>query len=215
MELALRLGTPVNGLKGPYLDLVACYTVEYMHCVLLGVMRQFTEYWLDSSNSQERYYIGRPSTLDTVNKRLLNVRPPHHCTRLPRSLQERRFSKAHEWRNWLLFYCVPCCRNVLPASYLKHFTLLSEAIFVLPQEELSSAVIAHADRLLQGFISRAAKLYGDRSMSFNVHQLMHLTQAARNFGPLWAHSASAFESGNGHIVKLITAAKGVPQQILE
>lgn len=62
----MQLDTPVNGVKGPspltnlpYLDLVWCYTVEYMHCVLLGVVRQFTEYWVDSVNSNEDYYIGK------------------------------------------------------------------------------------------------------------------------------------------------------------
>lgn len=72
-----------------------------------------------------------------------------------------------------------------------------------------------SDRLLQGFTSRAAKLYGERCMSFNVHQLTHLTEAARNFGPLWAHSAFTFESGNGHLTRLVTAANGVAQQVLE
>lgn len=52
-------------------------------------------------------------------------------------------------------------------------------------------------------------------MSFNVHQFMHLVQAARKFGPLWAHSAFTFESGNGRIVKLVTAANGVKEQIVE
>ncbi|XP_077513835.1 uncharacterized protein LOC144124809 [Amblyomma americanum] len=222
MKLVMLQKTSVNGLKGPsplwslkYLDLVSCYTVEYMHCVLLGVTRQFTEYWFDSSSCREKYYIGRPSTVNALNKRLTSIRPPHHVTRLPRTIQERHFWKAHEWRNWLLFYCVPCCLNTLPAQFLRHFALLCEAIFILLQEQLSSAAINYADRLLQRFVRRAAALYGERCMSFNVHQLTHLTQAARNFGPLWAHSAFGFESGNGHIVKLVTAANGVPDQILE
>ncbi|XP_077519826.1 uncharacterized protein LOC144129555 [Amblyomma americanum] len=212
----------VNGLKGPsplwslkYLDLVSCYTVEYMHCVLLGASRQFTEYWFDSSSCREKFYIGRPSTVNALNKRLTGIRPPHQVTRLPRTIQERHYWKAHKWRNWLLFYCVPCCLNTLPAQFLRHFALLCEAIFILLQEQLSSAAISYADHLLKRFVRRAAALYGELCTSFNVHQLMHLTQAARNFGPLWAHSAFGFESGNSHIVKLVTAANGVPDQILE
>ena len=34
-------------------------------------------------------------------------------------------------------------------------------------------------------------------------------------GPLWAHSAFVFESGNGSLLNLVTAAKGVPLQIVE
>ncbi|KAH6946775.1 hypothetical protein HPB50_015240 [Hyalomma asiaticum] len=151
MVLASRLRTPVNGLKGtsplvklPHFDLVWGYTVEYMHSVLLGVTRQFTDYWFDSSNSNEAYYMGRPRTLELIDRRLLSIRPPHHFTRLPRTLRERCYWKAHEWRNWLLFYCVPCCRHVLPQRFMRHFSLLSEAIFVLLLEELSSDQIDHA-----------------------------------------------------------------------
>ncbi|KAL1446704.1 hypothetical protein MTO96_028757 [Rhipicephalus appendiculatus] len=222
MTLASRLKTPVNGLKGasplvklPHFDLVWGYTVEYMHSVLLGVTRQFADYWFDSSNSNEAYYMGRPSTLRLINKRLLSIRPPHHFTRLPRTLQERCYWKAHEWRNWLLFYCLPCCRPVLPPRYFRHFALLSEAIFVLILQELSSEQIDHAGWLLTSFVSQAAGLYGQRCMRFNVHQLLHLAEAARQFGPLWAHSAFAFESSNGDLVKLVNAAKAVPAQVLE
>ncbi|KAH7974577.1 hypothetical protein HPB49_017064 [Dermacentor silvarum] len=151
MKLAMELQTPVNGLKGPsafwplqYLDLVECYTVEYMHCVLLGVTRQFTEYWFDSSHCHEKFYIGRPSTLNFLNRRLKGIQPPHHITRLPRSIQERHFWKAHEWRNWLLYYCLPCCQNTLLSPYMKHFAILSEAIFLLLQEQLSPPAIAQA-----------------------------------------------------------------------
>lgn len=222
MTLASRLKTPVNGLKGvsplvklPHFDLVLGYTVEYMHSVLLGVTRQFADYWFDSSNSNEPYYMGRPSTLRLINRRLLSIRPPHQFTRLPRTLLERRYWKAHEWRNWLLFYCLPCCRPVLPQRYFRHFSILSEAIFVLLLPELSSDQIDHTGSLLTTFVSQAAGLYGQRCMSFNVHQLLHLAEAARQFGPLWAHSAFAFESSNGELVKLVNAAKAVPAQVLE
>ncbi|KAG0444676.1 hypothetical protein HPB47_013520, partial [Ixodes persulcatus] len=66
MKLALSLGGtfPVNGYFGPspavnlpHFNLVWGFTVEYMHAVLLGVVRQITELLLSSSNSQERYYV--------------------------------------------------------------------------------------------------------------------------------------------------------------
>lgn len=52
-------------------------------------------------------------------------------------------------------------------------------------------------------------------MTFNLHQLMHLAEVARRLGPLWAHSAFVFESGNGRLVKQVTGASGVPLQIVE
>lgn len=52
-------------------------------------------------------------------------------------------------------------------------------------------------------------------MTYNVHALLHLGNCARSLGPLWAHSAFVFEGGNGAIVHHVSAAKGLPNQILE
>ncbi|KAK8784374.1 hypothetical protein V5799_009354 [Amblyomma americanum] len=68
---------------------------------------------------------------------------------------------------------------------------------------------------LHDFVSKAAGYYGQRFMTFNVHQLLHLAKNVGNLGPLWANSAFPFETGNGKVVKMMKAAKGAPMQILE
>lgn len=50
-------------------------------------------------------------------------------------------------------------------------------------------------------------------MSFNVHQLLHLTESVHHWGPLWCHSRNLFESGNGNCVGMVHAANGVVSQI--
>ncbi|KAK8767672.1 hypothetical protein V5799_005547 [Amblyomma americanum] len=130
MDCALDWNVTVNGLKGPsplvnlkHFDLVCSQAVDYMHCVLLGVARQLTEFWLDSSNSHEPFYIA---------------------------------SRLHD------------------------------------------------------FVSKAAGYYGQRFMTFNVHQLLHLAKNVENLGPLWANSAFPLETGNEKVVKMVKAAKGAP-----
>lgn len=81
--------------------------------------------------------------------------------------------------------------------------------------KLTQLVFMFSERLLQQFVGGAAALYGNSFMRFNVHQLLHLTKAAREMGPLWAHSTFVFEGGNGRLLKLVTAAKGIPLQIVE
>lgn len=71
------------------------------------------------------------------------------------------------------------------------------------------------EHLLSAFVGRCADLYGATGATFNVHQLLHLASSVRNLGPLWANSAFVFESGNGKIVKSVTAANGLPHQIVE
>ncbi|XP_077507225.1 uncharacterized protein LOC144116351 isoform X2 [Amblyomma americanum] len=150
-----------------------------------------------------------------VYRGLLAIKPPHSFTRLPRSLKDKCHWKASEWRYWLLFYALPCCLGILPQRYLNHFALLVEAIFTLLLEELTLQQINHAGRLLEDFVSRMPALYGARLMTFNVHQLLHLAKAAKNFGPLWAHSAFVFETGNGRVLRAITSANGAPDQVIE
>lgn len=58
-------------------------------------------------------------------------------------------------------------------------------------------------------------LYGPAAPVFNVHSLLHLAANVRDLGPLWANSTFVFEGGNGNLVKSITAANGLPHQIVE
>nr|XP_050038377.1 uncharacterized protein LOC126535610 [Dermacentor andersoni] len=217
-----RFRDTINGLKGPSalmnlkgLDLVNGYSVEYMHCVLQGVAKQLTETILSSSNSDERFYSGAPTALSKIDARLLSIKPPHCITRLPRSVQKRSHWKASEWRNWLLFYALPCLNDILHHEYWRHLSKLCEGIYILLQEELTILEIDKAESLLKNFVSRCEALYGVAFMTYNVHALLHLRNCARSLGPLWAHSAFVFEGGNGTIVRKISAAKGLPDQIVE
>ena len=52
---------------------------DYMHCVCLGVMRQFTTSWLETKSHSEVYYLGQKTNL--VDKRLKEIhRAPHSIT---------------------------------------------------------------------------------------------------------------------------------------
>ncbi|CAN8023326.1 unnamed protein product [Ixodes persulcatus] len=72
-----------------------------------------------------------------------------------------------------------------------------------------------SETLLTQFVSQMPGLYGYTAMTFNIHQLVHLCSTVRCMGPLWANSAFRFEDGNGRLLNHVTAAKGVPQQIVE
>ncbi|XP_042148871.1 uncharacterized protein LOC121837342 [Ixodes scapularis] len=196
-------------------DLVTGYSVEYMHCVLQGVAKQVAELLFSSSNSNQHFYIGTAATLARVNARLLCIKPPHCITRLPRSLCERSYWKASEWRHWLLFYMLPCRQGILPVDYWKLLAKLCEAVHILLRDSIALHEIQQAELLLETFVGRSKTLFGVTSATFNVHQLLHLCNCVRQLGPLWAHSAFAFEGGNGRIVKLVSAARGLPDQILE
>ncbi|XP_077541965.1 uncharacterized protein LOC144154323 [Haemaphysalis longicornis] len=228
MHMAFVQDERFNGFNGPSalmnlrgFNLVHGVSVDYMHCVLQGVCKQVTELMFynpmkGNPTSIPAYYIGDPPTLKKVNQRLLSIHPPHCVTRLPRPIGVRIQWKATEWRNWLLYYALPCLDGVLPLEYWRHLSKLSEAVHILLQEAISPGEIDRAECLLFAFVERCAPpLFEPTAATFNVHSLLHLGDSVRDLGPLWANSCFTFEGGNGKLVKSITAANGLPHQVVE
>ena len=143
----------VDGIKGKsaltkVVDLVNGIPIDYMHCVLEGVTKRLLKVWVGSTSCAG--YIGR--FVKKVDKYLLEQRPPHDFSCIPRSIEKhQKFWKASEFRNWLLYYSLPLLINVLPPLYLHHFSLLVCAMHILLQSQLSEIQIQAAEEMLVTF----------------------------------------------------------------
>lgn len=96
-------------------------------------------------------FSGCPPKLSKVVQRLTAIKPPDLITRVPRSIRERSYWKATEWKHWLLYYSLPCCIQILPHQYWSHFALLVAAVFTLLSDRLTTADIAYAGMLYSNF----------------------------------------------------------------
>jgi hypothetical protein len=216
---AVEAGDPVNGVKGPSnlmqipeFDMVKGFVVDNLHCVDLGISRQLANLWLEPSNNQQEWYIGTRVT--DLDKRLALIHPPYEITRLPRSLSDRKHWKGSEWHFWLLQLGIPVLRGILPVVYLKHLMLLVEGIQLLSQTEIKVADIERADVCLNIFVSQFGMLYGAENVTYNVHQLLHIADSVKNWGPLWCYSTYIFEGYMQTILKLFHGTQAVPLQIV-
>lgn len=215
MKAAIKAETEhtiVDGIKGKsvltnVIDLVDGAPVDYMHCVLEGVMKWLIERWFSASSHNHPCYIGRQ-----VDYFLLYQCPPHDFSRAPRSIEKhRKFWKASEHRNFLLYYSLP---TILPPLYFHHYSLLVCAMHILLQSKLSEVQIKAAEVMLNDFYRLLPELYGDQSCTLNAHCLTHLVAYVRLWGPLWTHSLFSFESMNGHITSMIHSKRKVAEQLL-
>ena len=213
---AQEVGQAVNGIKGrsrleSIVDLVNGIPIDYMHCVLEGVTKKLLEKWMTSTRCA--CYIGR--FVKQIDKKFLKQRPPHEFSRVPRSIEKhRKYWKASELRNWLLYYALPLLLHVLPPLYLHHFALLVCAMHILLQSQLTTVQIQAADDMLAAFYDLLPELYGDTSCPLNAHLLVHLTKYVRLWGPLWTHSAFGFESMNGHVSSMIHSKYRIADQLV-
>jgi len=210
----------INGVKGTSVVLlldtfhiINSLVPDYMHCVLLGVVKTFVEAWFDSSSFENEWYLGRH--VKEFDFRLMNIKPPSEITRTPRSINDRKQFKASEWRTFLLYYSSVCLEGLLHQSYYQHWSLLISAIYGLLKDNCTAEEINNSEDCLKKFVFQIPNLYGENFMKFNVHLLLHLPSHVRRWGSLWAWSAFPYEHYNGVIGNFFRGTQCVPQQILK
>lgn len=198
---------PIKGVKkvscmiaAKNFDLVNGFCIDYMHCVLLGVLKKLLGLWLDSVNHDKPYYI-KPKSQCLLNSRLIKIKPISNISRKPRPLSDRSNYKANEYRNLLLYYLTYSLRGLLPKPYIDNFKLLSSSIYTLLKKEITFGEIDEAEKKLNRFADEFESLYGVGNVTTNIHLLRHITNSVRYHGPLWTQAAFGFESYNGLLVK--------------
>ena len=217
-EQAFQTENEVFGVKGPsmlYLlpsfDIITGCNPDYMHCILLGVVRQFCNLWFDSTSHNRKFYVG--TCITRIDAVLCAIRPPSEIKRLPRSIKLRKYWKAAEWRSFLLLYSPVLLKHLLPAEYYKHWLLLVFAINSLMGSSISPATLVHCKMALVKFVYRIPHLYSIECVSYNVHLMTHLVQSVEQWGPLWATSAFVFEDANGKLTRMFHGTRHVSKQI--
>lgn len=191
------LCTPLSQLA---IDLVLDFPLDYMHLVLLGVVKKCLLNWTGNVKTKSRKFhlhrIGGPA-LTMVNERLTicSVQMCDEFQRRPRSLTEINFFKATEFRN-IVVYLFPLVFNgAFPCSNVySHFCSLVVAVRILLCPNGTSVEMDYCRSLLVSLVESCSSLYGNSFMVYNVHSLIHLPDDYLRFGSLDNVSAFAFES---------------------
>ena len=211
---------PVNGIKGPSFlmglksySFVHSTSIDYMHCVLLGISKLLITLWFSATHASEGFSLIK--FVDIVDERLLRIQPPNYITRIPRTVSNHfKYWKASELRSWLLFYSIPILRDILQASFLRHYSAFVEAIYLLNTDSISEDDLEKCGLLLNYFVYMFPVLYGTRYCTLNMHLLLHLPKCVQDLGPLWSYSCFPFEDANGLLMSLFHGTQHVELQIV-
>ena len=209
----------VKGVKGcswftfvPGFDIVQGVAIDYMHAVLIGVVKMLMTLWFDKAYIKEPWSINKQ--LPAVDERLVNIKPPNCISRVARKIgQYLCHWKASEFRSFLFYYGLPCLYGILEDEYFQHFLLLVESIWLMNRSSISIKDLKKSKALLLHFCMQVEGLYGNRYETFNVHCLLHLTRCVKCLGPLWSCSCFWYEDYNGDIRKLYHGTQKVDLQI--
>lgn len=206
MAVSSSRGIPISGVKGvspliliPSFDVVKQCPVDFMHGVLLGVVKQLCKIWFEKPNTP--YYI--KTKIKLIDEALITISPFTEASRSARKISERCSWKANEWLQWFLHYSSVCLKHLLPIKYYEHYRILVTSITELLQNNINNETLDSCELKLHKFVKDFEVLYSLDEMNYNVHLLMHIVECCRDFGPLWAFSLFFYEDINGMLKKFV------------
>ena len=184
----------------PNFGCVTNVPLDYMHLVCLGVMLKLIELWLKGPINVRLLEHQRKQ----ISERLVHLKKfmPSDFSRAPRKFKNiRRVWKAHELRQFLLYSGPVVLKDILNEHLYANFLHLHIAISILVNPKLvkNDEYLNFAEVLLKRFIISYESIYGKDNVSFNTHNLLHLVNDVRNYGPLDNFSAFKYEN---HIRKV-------------
>lgn len=197
----------------PSVGLVSNVVLDPMHLVYLGVVRTLIRLWLSGPLGIRL----SANEIDLISNRLLNLRryKPIEFVRYPRCLKEWRKWKATEFRQFLLYWGPLVLKNILRNDLYDNFLTLHVAVTILANPSLikESNNVIYAGGLLQHFVQCFETTYGKRYVTFNIHNLLHLSADVQKFGALENFSAFVFENYLKSLKRLLRKGQKPLEQI--
>ncbi|OXU20232.1 hypothetical protein TSAR_011638 [Trichomalopsis sarcophagae] len=197
MRESVASGQPVYGvLKESVLihlnqfNIISGFVPDSMHLIDLGIAKQYMKYWFDTRNMP---YSFTNVEINLIENFLKDLTVPSKLVRYTRSIRDRKYWKAKELQNWVLYYST-IVLLMIPRMrcYAEHWSYLVRAYYILLQNNITREQIHEAHRLMNRFVALTEYYYSRSAMTFNVHRLLHLTQSVVNWGPLYCHSGYGF-----------------------
>lgn len=198
--------------KIPKLDLVDKIPLEYMHLILLGVVKRLlVGTWIFGSPPHKL----SSHQVNLMSTKLISLRMyiPCEFARKPRSLKEVKQFKATEYRQFLLYTGPIVLKGILDSTKYDHFVTLQTAIAILLCPALNS-LINFSEELLKHFVLSCKIIYGTEYLVQNVHNLLHLCDDARRFGTLDSFSNFGLENYLQKLKKLVRKPNNILSQIM-
>ena len=183
--------------------------VDPMHNLFLGTAKCILkDIWLPQG-------IISLKQLQTIQVRVNNVIVPPNIGRIPQKIASS-FAEftAEQWKNWTIIYSLYALHDILPKRHYHCW----EA-FVLACRFLCSTCISHddlkkADLLLLKFCRQMQQLYGEKSITPNMHLHCHLHECVRDYGPIYSFWLFSFERYNGILGDFPTNKRSIELQLM-
>ena len=145
--------------------------------------------------------------IESISKYLKELHLPIEINLSMRDLKYLSHWKAREAHNFLNYIGIVVMKdNIISADVYKHFLILFTAVTICSVEAFS-IFLPVTQNLFESFIEEYAKIYGSQNITSNVHNLEHIVNDVKRFGPLYFISTYPFENQLGRIKKMLRNSK--------
>lgn len=153
-----------------------------------------------------------PREIKQINQKLrsYNAFKPKEIHRSVRDLQCISFWKGSEYRSFLLYFSIVVLKSHTPEDEYNNFLRLYCATRICYTDKYK-AYIEIAQKWFDNYIEGCVNMYGEHSISSNVHNLTHVVNDVKEFGCLEHISTYPFENMLQSI-KLKVKQKNMPLQ---
>jgi len=176
----------------PGFGCVTSVPLDYMHLLLLGLMRKLMYMWI-SGPLHVRVGSNQVTEISNLLVGLIGWVPLEFTRRTLRTLQHVRRFKATEFRLILLHIGIVIF-NKMPRRLYEHFLVFNVLTTIFVDRSFCRSRLQYARELCVYFVESFIDLYGRQYVSHNVHSLIHLADDVAQFGPLDDFSAFPFEN---------------------
>ena len=198
-----------------HLDLHEGQAHDDLHQDHEGVTADLTELILTVEGARVVAGMSTANLLRAIDARLLTIKTPSRLSRKPRSITKSGNYNESEWRNWLMFYAIPCLVGLIRAEYLDILAAFSHACFLLAQDVIEPEDVNTAERLLLRVGQDFERLFGVVRLKYNLHMsTKHKVRSVRTLGNPPMYSTCYFESLHRQMIARVTSPKGAHMQIV-
>ncbi|EZA60110.1 hypothetical protein X777_15268, partial [Ooceraea biroi] len=181
------------------IGMISQLPLYYMHLVCLGVTKRLLQLWI-RGNKQNRLH---RENINSISQYLMDIKNsiPSEFARKPRTLDDIDRWKATELRQFLLYTGIVILKSTIPPIWYNHFLSLSMAIRIMANPQICTSFLHYAHSLLLYFVSNYGTIYGEKYLSHNVHNFLHIVNDVKTFGCLDNFSCFKYENNMQKIKK--------------
>lgn len=194
------------------IGMVSQFPLDSLHLGDLGATKKLGQFYVKGRHGVRMTKFH----LDRCSDHLLSLTRsiPKEFARKPRPLEDIDRFKGTGLRQLLLYTGPVVFKNNLTVEKYQHFLSLSVAFRILSSADTCIKLNEYARTLLRYFVENYPLLYGYQHMSYNVHNLIHLCNDVKLYGPLEQFSAFKFENHMSKIKKKVKTSSRPLQQLV-